>query len=167
MHPKQDVFPSKAEWSKFVSELFDLLTEVKDSRQSINYWNDFRQTSTLGQFLTGLRLYSTGRIPRGIRFSKGSWYSPEDARQALIELINNKTAKYQTLKQERGLDELYLAIYYNRAILWNTPYEGINGGIEVAVEQAREQMSLDHGLFDKVFLFLAFEPDMEVFTLWP
>ena len=48
-----------------------------------------------------------------------------------------------------------------------SPNDGINGGIDAAVAQARAQMYLDHGPFDKVFLFLAFEPEMRVFTLWP
>lgn len=163
------VFPTKADRRKFKSELFDLLGRFKKTAEPTTkqvYLNDFSQVPTLGKFLTGL---TVEKAPRGIRFDKGGWYSPEDARDALIEAVRGKTAKrnYQSLKNEQKLDELYLLVYYNRALLWNSPYEGINGGIDVAAEQAKEQMTKDHGPFDKVFLFLAFKPGMKVLTLWP
>lgn len=167
------VFPTKADRCKFKSELFDLLRKFKKTAQPITkkiYLNDFSQVPTLGKFLTKLTVHPVGRASRGIRFDKGnSGDSPKDVRDALIKVARDKCAKYnyRTLKKEQALDELYLVIYYNRASMWNSPYEGINGGIGVAVERAREQISLDHGPFDKVFLFLAFEPDMKVFTLWP
>ena len=178
LYPAPNVFPSKAERPKFVSELFDLLRQFKNSAQTINnekicwdkngvYWRHFRRTSMLEQFLTGLRIYPARKVPLGIRFPKGGSYSPEDAIDALIQRLRDKTAKYQNLKWDQKLNDLCLVVYYNRALLWNTPYDGINGGIDAAVAQARVLMRQDHGPFDKVFLFLAFEPGMRVFMLWP
>jgi hypothetical protein len=166
-------FPTKADRPKFKSELFDLLGEFKERGQPITkqvHLNDFLRFPKLRKFLTGLTVYPVGRAPRGIQFAaKCGSYSPEDARDAFIKVIRGKIAKhnYLTLKKEQTLDELYLMVYYNQALMWNSPYEGVNGGIDVVVEQAREQMNLDHGPFDKVFLFLAFEPGMKLFTLWP
>jgi len=166
------VFPNKANRLKFTSELFNMLGEFKKRGQPITkpvFLNDFFQARTLGKFLDGLRIYPVRTTPRGIKFAKGGSYSPEDARGAIARVLEKKTAKhnYQTLKKEQALAELCLLVYYNRALLWNSPYEGVNGGIEVVIEEAREQLGLDHGPFDKIFLFLAFEPDMIIYTLWP
>lgn len=166
------VFPSKADRPKFTSELFNLLGKFKKPGQPITrqvYLNDFSQAPTLGKFLTGTSIYPVRTPPLSIKFAKGGSYSPEDARAAIAGVLKKKTAKrnYKTLKKEQALNELYLLVYYNRALLWNSPYEGINGGIDIAVEQAKAQMSKDHDPFDKVFLFLAFEPEMKVISLWP
>lgn len=168
----QDSLAREADWPKFTSDLFGLLGKFKNSGQPIDkktYLNDFRETPKLGQLLIGIRIYPVRTTPRGIKFARGGWYFPEDAIHECERALKKKTTKhnYQNLKMQQRLDELYLVVYYNRALLWNSPYEGINGGIDLAVEKARKQMSLDHGPFDKVFLFLAFEPDMKVFTLWP
>lgn len=169
LRAKPNVFLSKAKRPEFIAELFNMLNRFKISGQAITArLNDSSQAPTSGKFLERITIYPVRRM-RGIKFTKDGWYSPKDARDALAEVLAKKTAKrnYQTLKKNQTVDELYLLVYYNRALLWNTPYEGIDGSIEVVVEQAREQVSLNHGPFDKILLFLAFEPGMKVFTLWP
>ncbi len=169
--PRSEVFPSKSKRLQFKSELVDFLYKVVRSGQLIGerkHWKDSSLSPTLREYLTGITIYRNLSPPR-VEFSRTTSYSPANAIDALLSALKKKITKsnYESLKQEHSLNELYLVVYYARALLWNTPYyDGINVGIETAVEQARAEMTRDGGPFDKVFLFLAFEPGMKVFRLW-
>lgn len=164
------IFPRKIDRPGFISELFFLLQNLRDSEQKTGdglYWKDFSQSSGLRRFLTGIRI--SKRMPGRIHFAGGGSFSPEEASHALRDVITRKTHKknYKTLKRDQALDQLYLVVYYDRGPLWNSPYEGIDGGLENIVAEAQEWLGRDHGPLDKAFLFLACEPEKRVFALWP
>jgi hypothetical protein len=74
------------------------------------------------------------------------------------------------LKQEHygncgtGFDRLCLVVYYNRAVLYNSPVETLNFKFEDAVQVAKQFIGDDPKPFDDIFLFLAIN-DGRVFRI--
>jgi hypothetical protein len=78
----------------------------------------------------------------------------------------NRKIRSATSERER-LDELYLVVYYNSAILYNTPYDTPGFGFRDVGEVASQQLSLNPGQFQKVFLFSPIEKNGKVLEIWP
>jgi hypothetical protein len=119
---------------------------------------DFDGFPLLAKYLTGMLLTSRRyRAPvHGTPwidfFPRGGAYSPETGRAALEQALARKTGKYATLRQDAGLDELYLLLYYDQAHFYNTPFDSPGFGFpEIASRLARLAAS-DHGVFDRIFL---------------
>ena len=70
-------------------------------------------------------------------------------------LIAHKSdARYKDLKQQVGLDEVYLLVHYDfKAFAYNTPFGAPDFGFEQAATLAREWLAGDGGYFDRIFLF--------------
>jgi hypothetical protein len=169
--PISEKSPNKPDRARFISELNDLLTEfIKTSKsRKEEYWlNDFSRYPKLKKYITGIGIYVT-MVPLGIEFVRGGAYSPDDVVDALLKIINDKINKnnYQNLKNELGLSELHLIIYYNMALIYNAPFAGVEQEIHSIVESVKKELAKNHGPFDKIFLFIALEPGKEVFTLYP
>jgi hypothetical protein len=171
LFPVLDKFPSKLDRPKFISELNDILNKLillpLDFEEE-NMLNDFSQYPTLEKFITSIYIFPT-RLSFGIEFVKGGPYSPEYARDAIIERLSAKInlINYKNLKEKLGLNEFYLIIYYSMALIYNSPLIGVKQDIHSIVDYAREMLIKNHGPFDKIFLFYALEPKMAVFPLWP
>ncbi len=168
--PIVDKFPSKVHRVRFISELIDFNKEFikySDLNEKEHYINDFNRSPKLNQFMTGMSIYES-KLPGVIEFAKGGAYSPDDAFGALLRIINDKINKnnYRNLKNKLGLTKFYLIIYYNKALIYNSPFNGIEQNIHTIVESLRKRMAKNHGVFDKIFLFYALEPNMQVFLLW-
>jgi hypothetical protein len=82
-------------------------------------------------------------------------------------LLRDKTAKYADLHTKQGLAELYLIAYYNKALLYNSPYLAPDFGLSDVAAIAAAEVAKDPGAFQKVLLFNATEPGLEMFPLWP
>ncbi len=169
--PISNKFPSKSDRSRFISELIDILNKfilTPQARQEKTWLNDFRDHLTLKEFITAISIYAT-RFPLGIEFVKGGAYSPEDAKKALFEQLDAKInfINYKNLKNKLALSEFYLVVYYSMALIYNSPFMGVEQDIHSIVESARNKLLKNHGPFDKIFLFYALEPKMAVCTLWP
>ena len=65
-------------------------------------------------------------------------------------VIRKKQNQYG--KAATGFDRLYLLVYYNEALLYNTPAEGLF----VTFEDVAERVTVEHAQpFDEIFLFIA------------
>jgi hypothetical protein len=128
---------------------------------------------TLAKYLHGLHFRSTERIKsiRGIAWISfrphGGAYSPDDAVNALLELLNKKINKYANLRRDQKLSELYLVAYYDQGLIHNTPYLGLDLGLDDIAEIAAIKVARNPGPFQKVFLFNSLPQDMAVYQLWP
>jgi hypothetical protein len=169
--PVSDKFPSKFGRSRFITELIDILNKfilAPQSHKNREWLNNFAHHPILKEFITGISIFST-KFPLGIEFVKGGAYSPEDARNALLERLDNKInfINYKNLKENSMLNELYLVIYYSMALIYNSPFNGMEQDIYSIVDFTRNKLLRNHGPFDKIILFYALEPNRKVFALWP
>ena len=79
-------------------------------------------------------------------------YSPDDAAIALRSAITKKFAKpaYADVKRTRGLRSIYLLVYYDVAILKNTP-----AALDIdVVNEAQRAMGAIPTSFDGVFVLM-------------
>ncbi len=123
----------------------------------------------LKDYLDGVRIWPSEGIPQGTKVARGGSYHENDALNAawdrLIRKLDEKRKEYADLKVQLNLDALYLVLYYSRALMWNTPPWGVDGGIEWIIERLKAWRGGDLGPFEKVFVFLASEPGKRIFTL--
>lgn len=94
-------------------------------------------------------------------------YSSQSAIEALRERLNDKLHHYGQMTRE-----LMLIVYYDQALLYNTPYsDRIN--FDTFADVAREASQFVHDMgagkfpFKKVFLLKALWPEPEAFEIWP
>jgi len=80
----------------------------------------------------------------------GGAFSPDDAALALKTVISKKASKasYSKLKQSLGLRALYLLVFYDIAILKNTP------NLDVDVERAASSAVSALTAFDTIFVLM-------------
>jgi hypothetical protein len=171
IHPIQGKSPSKSYRPRFVSELIEILNDFISSismSEKIYSLNDFNGYPMLQQYISRISILKT-RVPSGIEFVKGGAYSPKDALNALFERLDAKinSRNYKNLKKKMGLNELYLVIYYSMALIYNSPFIGVEQDLNSIVNNCRIKLLEDHGPFDKIFLFYSLEPNLKVFHLWP
>lgn len=99
--------------------------------------------------------------------SWGGAYNEEPMVNALCSLIAKKIEKYDLKPPRARMDEFHLLIHYNQALLYNTPVETLRFKFADAARAGAELIRDDPGIFDKVFLMLATEPEQRVFQLYP
>lgn len=69
-------------------------------------------------------------------------------------LDHRSDGRYKDLKQQVGLDEVYLLVHYDfKAFAYNTPFDAPNFGFKEAAEFASNVLGGDGGCFDRIFLF--------------
>ena len=165
-----DKFPSKVDMERFISELIDFLMKfITESQleEKKYFLNNFNGHLKVKEFIAWISIHKS-ILQGAIEFVKGGAYSPDDAVNALLRIISDKVNKenYQNLKKDVKLTEFYLIVYYHKALIYNSPFNGVEQTIHTIVESVRKKMDKNHGPFDKIFLFVAMEPG-EVFTLYP
>lgn len=179
--PKADVHLPVADASTFRQELLTYIRQVDRDWQNQFGWRSpqgiiiksFDGFTTLSRYLNYLHLFSKAQIKpfpgmRWIDFpNRGGAYSPKDAVDALLNLLLEKTSKYGDLHAKCGLDELYLVAYYNKALFYNSPYIAPGFDLPDVARIAAGEVEKNPGAFQKIFLFNATEPGLEVFRLWP
>jgi hypothetical protein len=167
--------------AQFQKEIFAYVAEIDRRWQENDEWHgrqghpitDFSKYPTVAKYLGSLTFISRERMPtiKGIAWltfpGEGGAYTPRDAVDALLELIRKKTAKYAYLHKEQRLSELYLVAYYDRALIYNTPYIGPGFGWDEIAAIAGAEIAKNPGAFQKVFLFNSLPDDMTVTELWP
>jgi hypothetical protein len=108
-----------------------------------------------------------GRLPNGhrvkrhwpagqdwIRFlPRGGSFSHDPMFQALVELLLEKKEHYGG--SGTGFDHLCLIIYYNSAVIYNTPAETLHFKFPDAVQAAKQFIEDDPDPFDKILVFIA------------
>lgn len=141
-------------------------------------FSDFKGCPCLAEHLEGLDFYSSRRRSQaqlGIHWivfrNHGGAYTPDWMRDALVDNIKRKIAKYakphNKLKlEQQQLAEFYLLAYYDEAVLHNTPYDAPGFGFQqIAVIVAQELAANPHP-FDKVFLYSPIEKPSAI-QVWP
>lgn len=179
--PKSTQGLSASDSLLFRSELMSLLERVDNEWPKHCEWRspqgafvrEFADHPCLARYLTHLQLHpkwGSGPPPgcRWIGFPfRGGAYSPMDAVEALLGLLRDKTAKYSDLQAKHSLAELYLIAYYNKALLYNSPFLAPNFGLSDVAAIAAREVAQNPGPFQKILLFNATEPGLELFQLWP
>jgi hypothetical protein len=115
---------------------------------------------------TGYQLADSRQADAWINFPLGGGaYSSESALQALTEILKKKTTRYAG----RQTGDLCLIIYYDEAVLYNTPYKDRKRGTfaDFAYEAGQFLIGRDTTPFGKIYLLRALRPDPEVFEIWP
>jgi hypothetical protein len=178
---RADMKAPRGKEDDFVKEFYELMAyvdeswerEMADNPQKL--WNDFSKYPTLGKQVSLVRFVDQAalRPTEGNRWilgtPKGGAYDPRQATNVLLERIAEKKRKanYATLKSEYRLAELVLLVHYGiRGLLHNTPLEGLNWKLDDHIREARTNLAEDHGYFDRVFLYLAYNAG-PLFTLYP
>jgi hypothetical protein len=136
----------------------------------------------LGRYFATVHLVRPPKINLGLTVSRGGSFEPQDALDALLEVMRDKLETkcplYQEARRARNLSALHLVVHYGRGMLWNAPYHGIGlrEGKPVDEMTSREVISarasayaasVRGGAFDRVFLFFDLGAGSECRPLWP
>jgi hypothetical protein len=190
LHPKPKARIRPADSAAFRSELFSCIWNCDGRWSSERYWQspqgarvagaDLTAYPTLGRYLNGIRMFPRARYhgwpPDGaiekeqwaegidwITFpARGGPFSEDTMLQPLLQLLSDKTEHYAG--EGTGFSRLYLVVYYNQAVLYNSPAETPRFGFEDAVVRACEFLEGDPDPFDAIFLFIAVDGG-RVFTI--
>lgn len=114
----------------------------------------------------GLNLSHNAQAPSWIQFpADGGAFSSENAVQALTRIISKKLCHYG---RSKGRD-IRLVIYYDEALLYNTPYhdQKYETFEDVAKEAAQSLATKTWIPFTTIYLLNALSPGPEVFEVWP
>jgi len=165
--------------ASFRAELFECIRHV-DARWPENpEWHepmgyrcsDLSRYPTIEKHMSSVDFWPRTRVDSfwGLAWiafpSRGGAYTPKDAVDALLVLLEKKTAKYQNLHEAQNLDELYLVAYYDQGLIYNTPYFASGFDFGDSCRLARAKIAQNPGVFQKVFLFEATASN--VVHLWP
>lgn len=189
--PKARVEPADA--SAFRQEILRLAQDVDCRWDQEAEWqspqgcffDDFTLYPTAGKYLQLMRFFPrqhyagwppNGRVvkrtwPAGCDWlvfrARGGAYSEDPMVDALCALITKKIEKYEAKAPQVQMDDFYLLIHYNQALLYNTPVETLFFKFEDAARAASAFIGDDPGIFGRIFLLLAFQPGERVFPLYP
>lgn len=177
---------SRSDSTVFHNELYKFVADV-DSAWLVNAdWNDpqgyeftnFTAYPSLASHIDGLCFYSRERFDTGlgddwITFRMhGGAYTPDWMRDALLDNVCRKIAKYakphnKTKLGQQKLAEFYLLAYYDEAVLYNMPYDAPGFGFREIGALVTRELTRNAHPFDKVFLFSSIETAEKVLQVWP
>lgn len=177
--PKARIKPADVE--AFRSEVFVYIAEIDHRWPGERLWQspqgfyahaeDLQDYPTLQKYLRGIEFFPSDwyegwpphgrkikrKVPDGqnwIMFpARGGSYSEDTMRQPLFELLADKVAHYGGFGT--GFDHLVLLIYYNSALIYNSPVETPFFKFSDAVAAAKEFLNDDPEPFHSVLLFIA------------
>jgi hypothetical protein len=141
-------------------------------------FTDLSNYPCLSTHLEGLDFYSTLRrssAQLGVDWivfrNHGGAYTPDWMRDALLDSVRRKAAKYakphNRLKlEQQGLSEFYLLAYYDEAVLHNTPYDAPGFGFTEIGATLTAELGANPHPFDKVFVYSPLETP-KVLRAWP
>ena len=92
----------------------------------------------------------------------GGAYTPNTALDALENIFQEKIAHYGPLSRTTNL-----LVFFNQAILYNTPWHGVGVGKFGDVAAAAVQMVTGQSRFARIYLLSAVEPDLEAYEIFP
>jgi ssDNA-binding Zn-finger/Zn-ribbon topoisomerase 1 len=186
VYVKKDKRLSAGHAKQFRKELYKFIANV-NSRWSANpEWtdsqgqdfHDFSGFPTLAEHLAMLVFFSRDRFSPypGVPWiwfeMHGGAFSCQWMLDALLANIKKKIEKYdkpgnKKELQEQRLDEFYLLAYYDQAVLYNTPYSGVEFGFADVASAVHRYLAATQHPFDKVFLFSPLERESQVIQVWP
>jgi hypothetical protein len=164
---------------KFVADIDAAWSANPDWHDPQGYdFTDFGGYAVLARHLNGLCFFPRESFdtPLGadwltFRMHRGS-YTTDWMRDALLGNVRRKVLKYaqppnKIKLQQQGLDEFYLLVYYDEAVLHNTPYDMLGFGFREIGALVANQLTRNSHPFDKVFLYSPLETAGKVFQAWP
>jgi hypothetical protein len=83
----------------------------------------------------------------------GGAYSPRSAFAALEKILAKKEGKYETLREDQALDELYLVLYWWQGHAHNSPYDAPGYGLAEIARDLEAIIRQTDTIFDKIFVF--------------
>lgn len=153
--------------ARFREQIFELIYKVDNDWSKKTEWlrnceerGDLSGFPILEKYLNGVWFEPTARTNfpiEWIRFpSPGGAYSPHEMLETLKESLfaHRRDDRYKDLKEQLGLDEVYLLVHYDfKAFAYNSPFGAPNFGFKEAAAFASGALNGDGGYFDRVFLF--------------
>lgn len=152
--------------AQFQQEMFGLIEQVDNTWPQKPDWDqelfenvhDFTGFPILEKYLHSVEFHPRPRFDiHWIQFpTRGGAYSPNDMLGTLSNalLAHRSDNKYEDLRKQAGLDEVYLLVHYDfKAFAYNTPFDAPNFGFKEAAKFATSVLKGDGGYFDRVFLF--------------
>ena len=97
----------------------------------------------------------------------GGFYPSMEAVDCLMGRVKAKCSRYSRGSDRKGLDELYLVVYYDSALIYNTTFEDEGFGLPEVAKLAAQIVASNPGPFRKIFLLYAVTPGERVLQLWP
>ncbi|MGH7985650.1 MAG: hypothetical protein ACREQX_05120 [Candidatus Binataceae bacterium] len=129
-------------------------------------WERFAEEAKAQTRDRGLKANDKRHCDPWIEFpGDGGAYSSESALEALAGILAKKSEKYAA----RQSGDLRLVIYYDEAVLYNTPYEDLKHETfaDMAYEAARLLTGKDVAPFNRIYLLRAPWPNPKAFEVWP
>jgi hypothetical protein len=119
---------------------------------------ELRTYPVLARYLQGLTLHRrkagetwpSGRDWIGFPY-RGGAYAADTMLDPLVDLVQRKCGHYA--RSRLGFDHLALVVFYDRALLCNSPVETLEFWFEDAVRIAGDVIGGDPGPFDSAFVF--------------
>jgi hypothetical protein len=166
----------------FRDQLFRLIARVDNDwtrkpgfeQMCVGDVDRFEEFPLLKKYLHRIRFRPATRsrgTVRWIRFPDASrHYSPAEMLETLESslLSHGRDERYNDLKAQVGLDEVFLLIHYDfKAFAYNTPYKTPDVGFEEAATFASQVVNGDGNFFDRVFLFHFLPGEETAYEIFP
>jgi hypothetical protein len=181
LFPRGDILRfRRADTAAFQKEIWHLIDETERQWSAERFWRspqgrhvtEFDTHPTLGKYISKVLFdplivgKRKNRYPSGVPWivmaAPVSSYSPETAISALRKVLQEKINGYGGLVRP-----VRLIVYYGMAVAYNTPWYGIRYREFSDVAQAGAEMVKGQTRFERIYLFKALEPDLEVFEIYP
>jgi len=181
LHPKPKARIRPADEAEFRRQLFECLQGADRQWPSERFWHsrqghcltgrELEPYPIVAKYLSGIQLFPReayeGWPPQGRKIkrrwsagvdwitfpARGGPFSNDTMVQPLLQLLADKKQHYSSAGT--GFDHLCLVVYYNQAILYNSPVETPRFGFDEVVSAAARFIDGDPDPFHSVYLFLA------------
>ncbi len=168
---------TKRHLDTFRGEFFQLIAQLDANWEQLlsgyplPMWTDFSGYPTVAKYVSSLLFHTSPVIGRTLGHwiifgPTGGAYTPRWAAKALLSRIETKT-RYRGLATTYGLAELILVVHYGlKGILHNTPYTGLNFGLNEIVQEVTVLLRKNHTTFQRVYLYFALN-EGPLIQVWP
>jgi hypothetical protein len=186
LYAKKDKRLCAGHATQFRKEIYKFIGGVNNRWSTNPKWkdpqgqdfNDFSGFPALAEHLQMLVFFSSDRfntypgVPWICFEMHGGAFSSQWMVDALLANIKKKIQKYSKSGNEKKLqaqrlDEFYLLAYYDQAVLYNTPYNGVGFGFSDVASALYGYLVATQHPFGKVFLFSPIERESQVIQVWP
>ena len=179
--PREDVGRfDPADRNAFGKEVWALVAATHEYWPSQRCWHspqgrvcrEFGDHPTLGKYLTAAHFEPAvvaGRVrpwpesqPWIFVELPGGSYAPDTALGALAEILKQKIGRYGRFSRPTRL-----VVHYGKAILYNTPYIGVETQDFADVAALAADVVGGQTAFERIYLPNALEPELEAFEIYP
>jgi hypothetical protein len=172
---------ARGDAAAFSTAIWDLIRETDELWPQKFLWHspqgrlcrEFSARPILAKYLASASFYPrvVGGRDRGARPVGVDWIVSEQwggafdssvARNALVAAIQQKVDHYGPFREP-----IRLLVYYGQAILYNTPYLGVDLREFHQVAELAAQAIRSQGRFERIYLLNALEPGLQAFEIFP